>query len=317
MVTNCKYGADDTTTKLISLQKKIFLLSKERTNLITALRNKTEEASCQQKRLDKSTVLIQHLTNSLQAALKWKEKRMDMDAQRQQLYANDLTISNDLQKNKITAIEIRGNFGQVSLSVAIHPNCTTSATINWQEVCTSLKTTDFMNFVQFQFGLCEFPTIWGDRFHIENLTPKAAITAPTTKAQEHTAAIMETPERDPSVKKFQLDTLYQYTPKAQNIQHILSVGWYSEDSQTFVVICDDIALEMSVIVDRWGWTSICHEHILLKNKSRIYGQGDYSLINWEIPDICNYSEKFVDYNIVCEAALSVADIMLAKSYTPN
>ena len=170
-----------------------------------------------------------------------------------------------------------------------------------------------MNFVKFQYGSCQFPTTWDNVFHLEKLTPMASITDPTTKAQENTAAIMETP----SVTKVQPDTLYQYASKAQNIQHILSVGWYSEDSQTFLVICDDIALEMSVIVDRWGWTSICHEHILLRNKSRCYDQEVYSLINWESPDICNYSEKFVDYNIVCEAALSVADIMLAKSCTPN
>ena len=317
VVTNCKYGSDHTTTKLISLQEKIFLLSKERADLITALTNKTEETCHLQKRLDQSTGLIMHLTNSLQAALKWIEQKVDMDAQRLQLYNNDIAISKDLQRNKISALQIRGNFGEVSLSVNIHPNCVTSATFKWQEVSTILKTMDFTNYVQLHFGLCQFPTNRDNLFHLESSTPTAAITTPNAKAKRNTAAIMVTLERDPSVKKIQPHNLYQYDLKPQNIHHILSVGWYSEDSQTFLILCDDVAMEMSVIVDRWGWTSICHEHSLLQNKFRSRSQEVYSLINWESSDICKYSEQFVDYNTVCEAALYVADIVLAKSYTPN
>ena len=312
MVPNCKYGSDNTTTKLISLQEKIFSLSKERDEWTRALANKTEETCRLQKRLDRSTDLILHLTNSLQAALKWIEQKMDMDAQRLQLYTNDLTISTDLQRKKILvpALQIRGHFGQVSLSVTIQPNCVTSTNFSCQEVCIIIKSMDFRNFVQIQFGSCQFLTNRSNLSHLENLT---AITASNANLKLNTATIMHTPEGDPSVKRVQPGTPYQYAPKAQNIQHIFSVGWCSENSQTFLVICDDIAMKISVTVDRWGWTSICHQHILFRKKSRSCSQEMYSLINWESPDICNYSEKFVDYNIVCEAVLYVADTMLAKS----
>ena len=314
MVPNCKDGSDNTTTKLISLQEKIFSLSKERADWIIALTNKTDEACRLQKRVDRSTDLILHLTNSLQAALKWIEQKMDMDAQRLQLYTNDLTIAKDLQRNKMPALHIRGHFGQVSLSVIVHPNCVTSTTFNCQEVCTILKSMDFRKFVQIQFGSCQFPTNRSNRSHLEDLT---AITASNAKLKLNTATIMHIPERDTSVKRVQPGTPYQYSPKAQNIQHIFSVDWCSENSQAFLVICDDIAMKISVTVDLWGWTSICHQHILFSRKSRSCSQEMYSLINWESSDICNYSEQFVDYNIVCEAALYVADTMLAKSYTPN
>ena len=310
MVPNCKYGSDNTTTKLISLQEKIFSLSKERDDWTRALTNKTEETCRLQKRLDRSTDLILHLTKSLQAALKWIEQKMDMDAQRLQLYTNDLTISKDLQRNKMPALHIRGHFGQVSLSVTIQPFYLTNATFGWQDGCTILKSLDYRNFVHIQFGSCHFPTNRGNLSHLGDLT---AITASNAKLKLNTATIMHTPEGDPSVKRVQPGTPYQYAPKAQNIQHIFSVGWCSENSQTFLVICDDIAMKISVTVDRWGWTSICQQHILFRKNFRSCSQEMYSLINWESPDICNYSEHLVDYNIVCEAALYVANTMLAKS----